>query len=147
VDVQAPAAVVWRWLGQLRVAPYSHDLIDNLGRRSPSEITPGLEPLAPGQRILIAFTVASVEPGRDLTVLTPGSAALPRMAMSYTLTPRGTDACRLVVRIAIAPPRALPRPLARAALTALRVGDLVMMRRQLLNLRALAERDARRPAV
>lgn len=146
VDIAAPAACVWPWLGQLRVAPYSYDWIDNLGRRSPRELTPGLAPLAPGQRILIAFTVAAVDPGRELTVLTPGSALLPRMAMSYTLAPHGEGASRLAVRIAIDAPRALPGPVGRAALAALRVGDLVMMRRQLLNLRALAERDARRAA-
>jgi hypothetical protein len=147
VDIAAPAEIVWAWLGQLRVAPYSYDWIDNRGRRSPAELTPGLEPLRPGQRILVCFTVASLDPGRDLTVRTaPASPFLPRMAMSYTLTPRGPEACRLVIRIVIDAPRALPRPLGRAALAALRIGDLVMMRRQLLNLRRLAERDARRAA-
>ena len=49
VDVQAPAEVVWRWVCQLRAAPYSYDWIDNLGRRSPAELNPSLERLEIGQ--------------------------------------------------------------------------------------------------
>ena len=32
VDVAAPIEVTFRWLCQLRAAPYSYDKLDNLGR-------------------------------------------------------------------------------------------------------------------
>ena len=38
VHVKAPAEVVWPWVAQVRLAPYSYDWIDNLGRRSPREL-------------------------------------------------------------------------------------------------------------
>lgn len=143
VDVAAPPALLWRWLCQLRAAPYSYDWIDNLGRRSPQELSPELEQLEVGQKLLITFRVAAFTPGEELTILTrPRSGLLPPFAVSYVIEPRGPGS-RLSAHVRVGTPPALPRPVARAALCA---GDLVMMRKQLLNLKRLAERDAARGA-
>jgi len=32
VGVEAPVEAVWPWVAQVRLAPYSYDWIDNLGR-------------------------------------------------------------------------------------------------------------------
>ena len=48
MTVDAPHATVFRWLTQLKVAPYSYDLLDNLGRPSAREIIPELQHLHPG---------------------------------------------------------------------------------------------------
>jgi hypothetical protein len=38
VTVHATPDRLWPWVGQIRLAPYSYDWIDNLGRRSPQEL-------------------------------------------------------------------------------------------------------------
>lgn len=142
VSVRAAPAVVFRWLCQLRAAPYSYDWIDNLGRRSPRALTPGLERLAVGQRVMTIFELASFEPGRHLTVrtrrLVPG--LWPVVAVSYLLRPLGPGETRLLAKLVL---QVRPGRLAALASRLLAWGDLVMMRRQLLNLKALAEGGSR----
>jgi hypothetical protein len=143
VDVAAPADLVFRWFCQLRLAPYSYDWIDNLGRQSPRHLTPGLDRLEVGQRVATIFRLASFEEGRSIT-FDADSWLFGRVAMTYRAMPVGAGAadagaCRLVVKLAVAWPPGLLGPVMRTLLPA---GDLVMMRRQLLNLKALAERDA-----
>ncbi len=141
VTVRARPEAVFRWLCQLRVAPYSYDWIDNLGRRSPRSLTPGLDRLAVGQRVMTIFELVDFEPNRHLTIrLIPGSRATRLygdITASYLIMPQGPGRCRLLAKLSIAYPRGWIGRLGRALLP---WGDLIMMRRQLLNLKALAER-------
>jgi hypothetical protein len=138
VDVGAPPDLVFRWLCQLRAAPYSYDLIDNLGRRSPQRLTPGLDRLVVGQPAMRLFHVASFDRPEELSLVHRG--VFGRVAVSYAVT--ATDGgSHLYLRIRWTPPR-LPLP-ARLTSEAMGLGDLIMARRQLLNLKRLAERDAR----
>lgn len=127
VDVHAPAEVVFRWLCQLRVAPYSYDWIDNFGRRSPRTLTPGLEQVAVGQRCMTWFRIAALEPDRSLTAVVGKG---PRCALTYQVSEG-----RLLGVMATCWPRWLEEPLVW--------GDLVMMRKQLRTLARLAEQTAR----
>src|SRR6267378_1831295 len=68
VTINAPAEVIFRWLCQMRVAPYSYDWIDNFGRQSPPELTPGIENLVIGQNVMTIFDLVDFEIGRHITI-------------------------------------------------------------------------------
>jgi hypothetical protein len=137
VDIEAPAEVVFRWLCQLRVAPYSYDWVDNLGRRSPQELVDGLDELELGHRMMTIFELAAFEPGRSLTVDST-TRLFGRVAATYLVTATDRARSRLVVKLMFAAPPGLYGWVASRVLPA---GDLVMMRKQLLTLKRLAERD------
>lgn len=139
ITVHASAPILYRWLCQLRVAPYSYDRIDNRGRRSPDQLTTGLDELAVGQRVARVFRLADFEPDRHLTLLLERPSAFVRgVAITYLIVPEAPGRCRLVVKLRIAYPATMTGRLVRAFLPA---GDLVMMRKQLMTFRKLAERD------
>ena len=68
ITINAAPEVVFRWLCQLRVAPYSYDWIDNGGRQSPQQLTPGLERLEIGQDVMTIFTLTSFNENEHLTI-------------------------------------------------------------------------------
>jgi hypothetical protein len=130
VTVRATPAEVWPWVAQIRLAPYSYDWIDNLGRRSPRELR-----ALPDPRVGEHFTrsanrplgrILSVSPEEELTDRIMGA------VMSYVLVRKG-DTTRLLLKVVT--------PGARWSAPLLSLGDLVMARRQLLNIQRLAERS------
>ncbi len=129
VTVQTGPERVWPWLCQLRLAPYSYDWLDNLGHRSPRELR-GLPDPRPGEPFSCLAgrrdvgRVLSVVPGEQLTATIMGA------VMSYLLVPEGS-ATRLLLKIVMARPRWYT--------SALALGDWPMARRQLTNLKRLAE--------
>ncbi|MCW2756896.1 MAG: hypothetical protein JWO46_642 [Nocardioidaceae bacterium] len=127
----ASPAQLWPWLCQLRVAPYSYDLLDNRGRRSPRTLTPGLTDLAIGQKAVAVFTVAGFVEGESITLTARPGSAFGRLAMSWSVVPDGAGS-RLIA--------CLRHPRHRGPMDrALAWGDLVMMRKQLRTLTRLAE--------
>jgi hypothetical protein len=137
VDVEAPSELVYRWLCQLRAAPYSYDWIDNFGRRSPRMLTPGLEELEVGQTVMGIFRLVHFEEGRSITV-NSNTRLFGRVAVSYFVGPTGRDQSRLVAKIIFKTSRGFLGAAGRLFLPA---GDLLMMRKQLLTLKSLAEQS------
>jgi hypothetical protein len=132
VTVQAPAERIWPWVVQIRLAPYSYDWIDNLGRRSPQRLYDVREPV-PGDVFTSALggrqfgRILAVTPGEDLTAKIMGA------VLSYVLIPTGSNT-RLLLKVVASPGWIAARLLS--------IGDLIMARRQLLNLARLAEQTA-----
>jgi len=134
VTVRATPERVWLWVAQIRLAPYSYDWIDNLGRRSPQDLRGLPEPVV-GEAFTAALggrrfgRIVGVEPGKHLTGAIMGA------VISYVLAPVDDVAhTRLLMKLVTAGGR-VTAPL-------LSLGDLIMARRQLLNLKALAEGTA-----
>lgn len=130
VSVEAPVEAVWPWVAQVRLAPYSYDWIDNLGRRSPRELVELPEPRV-GDRFTAAGgrqfgRIVSVAPGEQLTGVIMG------VFMSYVLVAQDRDTSRLLLKFVMRT--------SRWVAVGLSIGDLIMARRQLLNFKALVER-------
>ena len=127
ISLAAPPPIVFAWLCQLRVAPYSYDILDNFGRRSPRERTPELVHLEVGQRFMTIFALQSFVDGAQITLRSKD------VAVTYAVSPEGAGA-RLHARVLFGGSWFLAHVLA--------LGDLVMMRKQLLTVKSLAEREA-----
>ena len=140
VTIAATSQTVFRWLCQMRVAPYSYDWIDNAGRQSPRALTPGLEHLAVGQDVMEIFQLADFARDQHLTLRMKANSRAQRLfgdiAISYLIVAKGARSCRLLVKIVAQHPPGVWGKLMRSFLP---WGDLIMMRRQLLNFKQLAE--------
>lgn len=133
VTINATSEQTWSRLLQVRLAPYSYDWIDNLGRPSPPELRNLCDP-RPGD----AFTAAAGRPLGRIICLESGvhlTARIIGATLTYQLIPAATNTTRLILKIV------LPGP--RPAAQLLCLGDLVMARRQLLNFKRLTEADSR----
>lgn len=141
IDVEASPEELFAWVAQLRRAPYSYDWADNFGRRSPQTMDRSLIHVSVGDPVMTIFTVIAVVPGTSMTVSmnrgTP-TALFGPLTVHYDVEPRG-DGSRLVVEMIVPFP---PGPLKKFRRYALAWGDLLMMRKQVKELKRLAESAA-----
>jgi hypothetical protein len=141
IVIDAPPATVYRWLCQMRVAPYSYDLVDNRGRRSPRRLTPGLEELEVGQEFMTIFTLADFQPDAFLTLRLTSPSGLKLFGpfvVVYDVEALREGQTRLRATLLVGD-KASDRAADRARRSVLAWGDLAMMRRQLRTFKALAE--------
>jgi len=102
-----------------------------------------LEQLEVGQNVMSIFTLISFTPNKHLTIQNKprggGRTLFGDVAVSYIIVPNldVKDCCRLLVKLVVRYSDSLKGRLMKHLLP---FGDLVMMRRQLLNLKRLAEK-------
>lgn len=135
IDIQAEPALVHRWLCQLKAAPYSYDLIDNLGRRSPPYLIEGLEELEIGQRFMFIFRLVDFD-DRQITLRTRG--LFGELLVSYLVT---DEPVRLLAKLVV---NYSSGPIGWLTRLFLPWGDWFMMRKQFLTFKALCERSISR---
>lgn len=148
VTIDAPTATVFRWLCQLKVAPYSYDLLDNRGRRSPRALTPGADRLVIGEKFMSIFKLEDFRPGVYLTLRMTDPRALRvfgPFTVVYEVQEIRSGRSRLLATLFVGD-RHERGPLSAARRRALAWGDLFMMRKQLRTLKALATGGDRRSA-
>jgi hypothetical protein len=141
VSVEAPVEIVFRWICQLRLAPYSYDWIDNFGRPSPRQLVDELVELEIGQEVMTIFKVHDFVANSFMTIVPRSTRSLlySRLRITYLCLPVARNRTRLLVRVQICYPKHRFRFMVRSFLPA---GDLLMMRKQLLTLRRYAEGSA-----
>ncbi len=163
IGIAAPPEEVWPWLAQMgygRAGWYSHDRLDNWGRRSAEEIHPEWQSVAVGERwpsspdgrtffevleldparhLILGFHMAT-GPMRSLPWSEPSPPVHQRATWAFALRGAGEGRSRLLVR-----GRGTSRPAWRWLPWKgfFWLAYLVMQRRQLLGIRRRSERAAR----
>jgi len=141
IDIDASPAHVYRWLQQLRIAPYSYDWLDNFLLPSPRTLGARAASIAVGDRMMHVFRLLAFEPGRTITLGVGSQLAVAlfgELVGTYVVSERETGA-RIFVKVKIRYPRSFYGDAMRGPMPHI---DLFMMKKQLRTLKAYAERTA-----
>jgi len=146
ISVNASSVKLFQWVSQMRFAPYSYDWIDNGGKKSPQYIIPSLPELKNGDAIMRIFTLINFRKNEFLSFTIPDTAPsylripLKLFAKSFYITyqlfPVEENKTRLVVKIIVNSYQTFFHSL---FVKIADIADYIMMRKQLLNFKRLAE--------
>ncbi len=142
ITIQATPEEIWPWLVQMgygRAGWYSYDRLDNHGRPSATRIIPELQrKLQPGEFLVKeqghGFKIMAVEENRYVVLG-------PQISWALALYPQSDGSTRLVERLRAKYHWTHPQGIVLAGM--LDVGDFIMMRKMLLNLKARVEAQRR----
>ncbi len=141
ISINAEPAAVFQWLTQMRVAPYSYDWINNLGRSSPRSILKNQPELRSGQTMMYIFELVQFREPYEITLRVKprsfGKFLFGDILLSYLIVPIHDQSSRLLVKIH----RRFNRdPLGLFMCYFLPWANLIMHRKQLILFKYLCER-------
>lgn len=96
IEIRAGASDIYIWLKQLRIAPYSFDIFDYGGRKSPEFIIENLPPLKINSHFLLAFHICGFEENKYIAgrfcvpVNPPVNRYMREMLVEYRIDERET---------------------------------------------------------
>ncbi|MBL7961246.1 hypothetical protein JNL27_13515 [bacterium] len=142
ITIHAEPVVIFQWLTQMRVAPYSYDWINNLGRTSPRSILNDQPDLQIGQTMMHIFDVVQFNIPYDLTLRVKsrsfGQFLFGDILLSYRIISINNNSSRLLVKIK----RKFNRgPLGFFMRYFLPWANLIMHRKQLMLFKELSEKN------
>ena len=140
ITIHADPETVFPWLLQMRIAPYSYDWINNLGRTSPRCQLKDQPELQAGQIMMYIFEVVQFRSPFELTLRVKpnsfGKFLFGDILLSYRILPTGINTSRLLVKIK----RKFNRgPLGFFMRYFLPWANLIMHRKQLMLFKKLSE--------
>lgn len=146
VDVSAPPEIVYKWICQMKAAPYSYDKLDNGGRKSPQQLIPGMDKLKIGEKMMTIFTIGHFIPNQEVTLIMdvppkPYDRFYVPTAITYRLISKKVGK-QLYTRIIVKYVAEWKKTFwGTAEKLFVIVADFIMMRKQLLNFKYLSERS------
>ena len=103
ITIHADPSIIFQWLTQMRVAPYSYDWINNLGRTSPRYFLKSQPELQIGQTMMYIFEIVQFRAPFELTLrvkpLSFGKWLFGDILLSYLIVPSPAGSSRLLVKI------------------------------------------------
>jgi len=146
IDIFAPTELVYKWICQMKLAPYSYDKLDNKGKQSPQKLSQGIEKIKIGDKMMTIFRVIDFIPNKEVTIVMdippkPYDKFYVPTAITYHLAPNCDgirNHTRLIVKYVASWNNTLLGVIEKIFIV---FADFIMMRRQLLNFKKLAERD------
>ncbi len=138
ITIEATAEEIFLWLCQLRFSSCSYNLLGRSKKNALKTTLHNQPELEINQTVMDIFRLVSFEKSRQITLSIKPDAGYPlkRLIVSYVIIEREANRCRLICKANMKYKKGLLGFFARRLLP---WGDLIMMRKQMLNIKRFAE--------